>query len=164
MLPGRGELTSAGRDVEDASNRKAMAANTGARRRADRERAQSIIARRRRRPSPHWSLERRRGVPLFALLRAHANPTAPISCRSSVKWWVSMAASDPDKRFFAIKDQRIVSYFGSPWPDRICADPPAALRKASSKVTPRMCQWCRPPDAASDHEPAQPSSCSTQIS
>ena len=50
------------------------------------------------------------------------------------------------------------AYAGSPLSDKICAAPPMARRKASSKVTPRSCHRCGRPCHAICHSVAHPSS------
>src|SRR5262249_5525305 len=38
-----------------------------------------------------------------------------------------------------------IQFFGSPWPERICATPASASRKASSNEARRPLQWCGTP-------------------
>src|SRR6202011_2665089 len=57
-----------------------------------------------------------------------------------------------------IRATLLPAYAGSPLSDKICAAPPMARRKASSKVTPRSCHRCGRPCHAICHSVAHPSS------
>ena len=56
----------------------------------------------------------------------------------------AMTQNPRNSPFMRRRRNTLPRYPGSPLPDRICAAPPVARRKASSKVTLRTCQRCVP--------------------